>query len=65
LRVDLHNYEVLVEAGVHGGDLALTEGIVENLIDGSCCDAEARGGIAINDKGFGESLILLIGGCVA
>ena len=65
LRIDLHDHEVLVEAGVHGGDLALSEGVVEHLVDGGCGDAEAGGGIAINDKRFGESLILLVGGDVA
>ena len=65
LRIDLHDHEVLVEAGIHGGDLALTEGIVEDLIDGGGGDAEARCGVAIDDEGFGQSLILLIGGDVA
>ena len=65
MGIDLHDHEVLIEAGVHGGDLALAEGVVEHLVDGRGGDAEARGGVAIDDEGCGEALILLVGGDVA
>ena len=65
MGIDLHDHEVLIEAGVHGGDLALTEGVVEDLVDGGCGDAEARGGVAIDDEGCRKPLILLVGGGVA
>ena len=65
LRIDLHHHEVLVERGVHGGDLALAEGVVEDLVDGGGGDAEARGGVAIDDQGCGQALVLLVGGDVA
>jgi len=29
--INLHHHKVLVEPGVHGGDFALAEGIVEHL----------------------------------
>ena len=30
---DFHNHEVLIELAVHDGDLPLTEGVVERIID--------------------------------
>ncbi len=65
LGVDLHDHVVLVHAGVHGGDLALTEGVVEGGVDGGSRDAEARCGVAVDDEVGGQALILLIRGGVA
>ena len=44
---------VLVELGVLGVDLALTEGVVEGVVDGLGGDAEAGGGGAVDDEGGG------------
>ncbi len=55
---------VLVQLGVEGADEALAVGIVEGVIDGGGCDAEAGGGDAIDHEGDGASAGLLIGGHV-
>ncbi len=60
LRIDLHHHVVLVDAGVHGRNLALSEGIVEHLIDHRNGDAEPRCGVAINNEIRAEPLILLV-----
>ncbi len=65
MGIDLHDHEVLIEAGVHGGDLALAERVVEDLVDGGCGDAETRGGVAIDDEGCREPLVLLVSGGIA
>ena len=38
----LHDDVVLVEPRVHGGDLALAEGVVEHVVDGLHGEAEAE-----------------------
>ncbi len=51
---------VLIQRRVHGGDLALTEGVVQRVIEQLRRDAEARGGGAvIFDQGL-QTVILLI-----
>ena len=49
LRLRFHHYVVLVVALIERGDLALTEGIIQRVIDCSGRDAEPRGGVAVND----------------
>ena len=41
LGIDLHHHIVLIERGVHGGDFALSEGVVEHVVNGGGGDAEA------------------------
>ena len=65
LRRDLEDDVVLVELGEHDGDQALSEGVVEGVVDGRGRQAEARGGVAIDDQVFLEGVILLVGGDVA
>ena len=62
---DLHDDVVLVELLIHGGDLALAEGVGERGVDGESGDAEARGGVAVDDEIGLEALVLLVGGDVA
>ena len=47
---DLHDHVVLVELGEDGGDLALAEGVVERVVDVGHGDAEAGGGVAVDDE---------------
>ena len=53
---------VLIQLRIHRIDLALTEGVIERLIDGGGRNAKARGGRAINDQRNGIAAELLIGG---
>ena len=52
LEFGLHfqDHVVLVELRENGRDLALAEGVVERVVDRLRSDAEARGGIAIDDQ---------------
>ena len=51
---------ILIELPVHGGDLALSEGVVEDTIDGGRIDAQARSGIAVDlDVGFQAAILLV------
>jgi hypothetical protein len=47
---DFHNHMVLVELGEDGGHLALAESVVERVVNVGHGDAEARGGVAIDDQ---------------
>ncbi len=56
---------ILVQLREHGGDFALAVGVVERVVDGRRRDAQARGGIAIEDHAHAQAVHLLIGGHVA
>ena len=45
-RIDV----ILVELREHGRDLALAEGVVERVVDMCGRDAEARSGVAVDDR---------------
>ena len=55
---------VLVERRVGGGDLALAEGVGERGVDGQGGDAEAGGGVAVDDELRAQAFVLLVGGDV-
>ena len=57
---DLLDHVILIELGVHGGDLALAERIVERVIDQLGCDAQARSGPAIDSQRSVQAVVLLI-----
>ena len=61
---DLHDDVVLVLLREDGGDLALREGVVEHVVDGRRRDAEARGGVAVDDERGAEAVDLLVAGDV-
>ena len=52
LEVGLHfqHHVVLVQLREHGRDLPLAEGVVERVVDHLRRDAEARGGVAVDDQ---------------
>ena len=60
LRVHFEHHMVLVELGVHRGDLPLAEGIVKRVVDHLRGDAEPPRGGPIDNQGRLESLILLV-----
>ena len=60
LRVHFHHDVILIQRRVHGGHLALAEGIVERIVDQLRRDAEARGGVAVDRPGACRPLILLV-----
>ena len=64
LRRDLQYDVVLVDLGKHDGDQALAESVVKGVVDGRSGQAEARGGVAIDDQVFFEGVILFVGGDV-
>ena len=49
LRLALEDHMILIELRVHRVDLPLTEGIIECVVDGGRCNAQARRGYAIDD----------------
>src|SRR5580704_11057076 len=60
LRRNLHDHVILVERPVHGGNLALTKGIVKRIIQGLRSDSQTARRIAI-DHQFGlQAFILLV-----
>ena len=61
LRRGFHDDAVLVERVVNGRDLALAESIVQRGIDHARRDAEARGGVAVDDERRLQPAVLLIG----
>ena len=56
---------ILVQAFVNVGDLALAEGVAKSIVDVLYGNAEAAGGIAVNDDGALQSMHLLVGVDVA
>ncbi len=61
---DFHDHVVLIQLREDGGDLALAEGVVEGVVDVGHGDAEAGGGIAIDDQLRAQALILQVAGDV-
>ena len=61
LRFHLQHDAVLVQLRVHGGDLALAEGVVEGVVDRLRRDAEPRRGVPIHRDVQAEPVRLLIG----
>ena len=61
LRRDFHDHVVLVERTVHGGDLPLSEGVVERIVDVLRGYTQPAGGVAIDHQLRLQSLILLVG----
>ena len=59
-RRHLHDHVILVQRRVHGGDLALAEGIVKRVVDQLRRDAEARGGGAVVLHPGLQAVVLLI-----
>ena len=49
-RLHLHHDVILVERRINGGNLALAEGVVERVVDRLRRDAQARGGVAVDDE---------------
>src|SRR3984893_17059165 len=60
-RIDFYNDVVLVDPFIHYRDLALTEGIVKNVVDGTSADAQTAGGVAVNNEIGRQSTILEVG----
>jgi hypothetical protein len=56
-----HDDVVLVESFVDVRDLALTESVAERVVDILKINAEAAGGVAIDDDIAGQAVHLLIG----
>ena len=46
---------VLIYLCVHGADLALTEGVIECVIDGGGRDTQSRRGDAVNHERDGQA----------
>ena len=65
LRIDFQHHVVLVQLGEDGGDLALSESVVQRVVDGLRQNAQPRSGIAIDHQLSFEAAILLVGGHVA
>ena len=61
---DFHDHMVLIELGEDGGDLALSEGVVEGVVDVGHGDAEAGGGVAVDDQAGAQALVLKVAGYV-
>jgi hypothetical protein len=60
LWIDHHHHIVLVEGRVGGRDLALAEGVVENVVDGLGGDAQPRCRLPIDHQVRGQPAVLLI-----
>ncbi len=60
LRIRLENDVILIQLCVHRVDLALPEGVVERVVDGGRCDAEARSGSTVNGQRCRLSAELLV-----
>ncbi len=56
----LHDDMILVERAIHGGNLALAEGVVERVIDILRGDVESGGGGAIVGEGGFQAVGLLV-----
>jgi hypothetical protein len=60
LRRHFHHHVILVERLVHGGYLALAEGIVKRVVEQLRRDAEARRGLAVVGDHRLQAAILLV-----
>ncbi len=56
---------ILIELREHRRNLPLAEGIVEGVVEWLRGDAEARGGVAVDDEHGVQAQVLLVGGDVA
>ena len=63
-RIDLHDDVILVDRGEDGRDLPLAEGVIERVVDLRRRQAEARGGVAVDDQIGLQRLGLLVRGHV-
>ncbi len=59
---DLHHHVILVELGEHRRDLALTEGIVERVVNVGHGDAQPRSGVAVDNQLGAQALVLQVAG---
>src|ERR1019366_7421208 len=60
LRIYLQHDVILVQLRKHSGNLALAERVVERVVDGLRQNAQARGGVAIDDQVGLHSVVLLV-----
>ena len=56
---------ILIELRENGGDLALTEGVVERVVNIGGKNAEARSSVTIDGERGEKTLVLLVAGDVA
>jgi len=63
-RLGLQHHAVLAGLGVDGGNLPLTEGVVQRIGDGRHVDAQARGRIAVDHQVHLQALVLQVAGDV-
>jgi hypothetical protein len=61
LRFDFQHNVVLVDGGIHGGNLGLAEGFVERVVEHLRGDAEARSGGTVIGKHGLKTAVLLVG----
>ncbi len=59
-RRDLHDHVILVARDIDGRDLALAEGVIQRVVDLADGDAEAGGGVAIDDEIGLQGPVLLV-----
>ena len=64
-RSHFHDHVILVQRLVHDRHLALAEGVVQGVVNVCGIHSQPRRGVAINDDGCFESLVLLVGVDVA
>ena len=64
-RSHFHDHVILVQRLVHDRDLALAEGVVQSVVNVRGSHAQPRGGVAIDDHGGFQTLVLLVGVDVA
>jgi hypothetical protein len=62
LRLTLKHNVVLIHLRIHRADLALTESIIQSVIDGGGRDPKSRGRDSINHQRYSQPSRLLIGG---
>src|ERR1700676_4427705 len=65
LRVHFHHHVILVELGENRGDLPLSEGVVQRVIDVPGQNSQPRGGVPVDGQRRQQSVIQLIGGHIA
>src|SRR4029077_12180914 len=61
LRRDLQHDVILVDAFVDVGDLPLSEGVAERVVNIQNVDAQAAGGVAVDNDGAFQPAHLLVG----
>src|SRR5215472_3499493 len=63
--IGLEHHVILIELGEDGGDLALSKGVIERVVDGLGKDSEAPGCVAVDDKVNLQTIGQLVRGDVA